>query len=68
MTSELLNINWPILFNGLDINATWSIFHSTMLQLIDKYVPTILISSPGPRPMWMNSATLKAVKQKRKAG
>ena len=44
MTSELLNINWPILFNGLDIDATWSIFHSTMLQLIDKYVPTILIS------------------------
>ena len=67
MTSELLNINWPILFNGLDIDATWSIFHSTMLQLINKYVPTILISSPGPRPMWMNSATLKAVKQKRKA-
>ena len=38
-----------------------------MLQLIDKYVPTILISPPGPRPMWMSSATLKAVKQKRKA-
>ena len=67
MTSELLNINWPILFNGLDIDATWSIFHSTMLQLIDKYVPTILISPSGPRPMWMNSATLKAVKLKRKA-
>ena len=67
ITSELLNINWPILFNGLDIDAIWSIFHSTMLQLIDKHVPTILISLSGPRPMWMNSATLKAVNLKRKA-
>ena len=32
-----------------------------MLQLINKYVPTNLISSLGPKPMWMNSATLKAV-------
>ena len=67
MTSELLNINWTTLFNGLDIDATWSLLHSTMLHLIDKYVPTQFIGSPGPKPMWMNSTTLKAVKQKRKA-
>ena len=67
MTSELLNINWTILSAGLDINATWSLFHSIMLQLIDKYVPTSLIRPVGPRPMWMNSAALKAVKQKRRA-
>ena len=67
MTSELLNINWTTLFNGLDIDTTWPLFHSTMLHLIDKYVPTQLISPSGPKPMWMNSATLKAVKQKRKA-
>ena len=26
ITSELLNINWTILFNGLDIDATWLLF------------------------------------------
>ena len=55
------------MFNGLDIDATWSLFHSIMLQLIDKYVPTSSIKLAGPRPMWMNSAALKFVKQKRKA-
>ena len=67
MTSELLNINWSTLFNGLDIDTTWSLFHSTMLHLIDKYVQTQLINLSGPKPMWMNSTTLKAVKQKHKA-
>ena len=43
MTSELLNINWTTLFKGLDIDAMWSLFHSTMLQLIDDYIPTQLI-------------------------
>ena len=38
-----------------------------MLQLIDKSVPTSLIKPAGPRPMWLNSATLKSVKQKHKA-
>ena len=38
-----------------------------MLHLIDKHVPTQFISPSGPKPMWMNSATLKVVKQKRKA-
>ena len=67
MTSELLNINWTTLFKGLDIEAMSSLFHSTMLQLIDDYIPTQPISSSGPKPMWMNSAASKAVKQKRKA-
>ena len=66
ITSELLNIKWTALFNGLDIDTTWSLFHSTMLHFIDKYIPTQLISPSGPKPMWMNSATMKAVKQKRK--
>ena len=58
MTCELLNImiDWITMFNGLDIDATWSLFHSIMLQLIDKYVPTSSIKLAGPKPMWINSA------------
>ena len=61
LTFELLNINWTTLFEGLDIDATWSLFHSIMLQLIDKYVPIQLISPSGPKPM-------KPIKQKWKPG
>ena len=60
------------MFNGLDSGTTWSLFHSIMLQLIDKqlnYVHTSFIIPTGPRPMWMimSSAVLKSVKQKHKA-
>ena len=37
---QLLNINWEVLFEGLNTEKMWSLLHSKLLYLIDKYVTT----------------------------
>jgi len=66
ITSQLLNTNWEVLFEGLNTDEMWSLFHSKLLFLIDKYIPTQKFQ-PNSRPKWLNSSTLKAIKQKHKA-
>ena len=66
ITSQLLNTNWEVLFEGLNTEEMWSLFHSKLLFLIDKYIPTQTFE-PNSRPKWLNSSTLKAIKQKHKA-
>ena len=44
----------------------WSLLRSKLLFLIDKYVPTQTFE-PNSRTKWLNSSTLKAIKQKHKA-
>jgi len=37
ITSQLLNTNWDVLFEGLNTDEMWSLLHSKLLFLIDKY-------------------------------
>jgi len=66
ITRHLLNINWKVLFEGLNTEEMWSLLHSKLLYLIDEYVP-IQNFEPNSRPKWLNSSTLKAIKPKNKA-
>jgi len=66
LTRELLNTDWEVLFEGLDTENMWQLFHSKLLSLIDKYIP-IQSVEPNSKPMWLNSFALKTIKQKRKA-
>ena len=61
-----MNTNWEVLFEGLNTEKMWLLFHSKLLFLIDKYVPTQTFES-NSKPKWLNSSTLKAIKQKHKA-
>ena len=60
MTRDLLNTNWEVLFEGLNTEKMWLLFHSKLLFLIDKYVPTQTFES-NSKPKWLNSSTLKAI-------
>ena len=66
MTRELLNTDWEVLFEGLDTENIWQLFHSKLLSLIDKYIPIQLVE-PNSKPKWLNSFALKTIKQKYKA-
>ena len=66
MTRELLNTDWEVLFEGLDAENMWHLFHSKLLSLIDKYIPIQLVE-PNSKPKWLNSFALKTIKQKHKA-
>ena len=35
MTRDLLNTNWEVLFEGLNTEKMWLLFHSKLLFLID---------------------------------
>ena len=65
MTRDLLNTDWEVLLEGLNIEKTWLLFHSKLLFRIDKYVPTQMFES-NSKPEWLNPSTLKAIKQKHK--
>jgi len=44
MTEELLDIDWKSLFHSSDVTAMWSVFHSKLLHLINKYVTSLSTS------------------------
>ena len=66
MKHELLNTNWEQIFENLNMQCMWSVFHSKVLLLIDKYIPTRIFKSYS-KPKWLDSSTLKLIKQKHKA-
>ena len=66
MKHELLNTNWEQIFENLNTQCMWSVFHSKVLLLIDKYIPTCIFKS-NSKPKWLDSSTLKLIKQKHKA-
>ena len=66
MTHELLNVDWAHLFEGQDMNSMWLCFHTTILKLIDKYIPIKTFNSKH-KPKWLDCSTLKKIKIKYKA-
>ena len=64
MTNDLLDtdLDWEQLFNGLNTESMWSVFHSRPFNLIDLYVP-VQITSYKPKHKWFNSSVSKAIKQ-----
>ena len=58
MTHKLLNIDWAHLFEGQDMDAMWLCFHTKLLNLIDKDIPTESFNSK-PKPKWLDLFTLK---------
>ena len=57
ITRQLLNINWEVLFEGLNTEEMWSLFHSKLLFLIHKYFPTQKFER-NSRHKWLNSSLL----------
>ena len=66
MKHELLSTDWEQVFGSLDMQTIWSIFHSKMLLLIDKYIPSCIFRS-NVKTKWLNLSTLKLIKRKHKA-
>ena len=60
MTHKLLNIDWAHLFEGQDMDAMWLCFHTKLLNLIDKDIPTDSFNSK-PKPKWLDLFTLKKI-------
>ena len=69
MAEDISNKDWYALFKDLDTVELWGIFHSELLCLIDKYVPTNNFSSAKghSHPAWLNREVSKAIKAKHKA-
>ena len=44
----------------------WSVFHTKILSLINKYIPTCIFK-PNSKPKWLDSSTLRLIKKKHKA-
>jgi hypothetical protein len=54
-------VEWENNFVGLDVDEMWAFFKTTLLELIDKYVPKSKAKRQR-RCMWMNWKTRKAIK------
>ena len=45
INEELLDEDWTVLFQDLSISAMWELFHSELLYLMDKCIPSVNFSS-----------------------
>ena len=64
MNDELLNEEWKVLFQDLNISAVWEVFHSKLLYLMNKCIPSVNFSSAKVRsyPLWLNKELLRVIK------
>ena len=69
INKDLFNEDWMVLFQDLNVSAMWEIFHSKLLYLMNKYIPSINFSSTKVRshPLWLNKEILRDIKLKHKA-
>ena len=69
INEKLLDEDWTVLFQDLSISAMWEVFHSKLLYLMDKCIPSVNFSSAKARsyPLWLNKEVLRVVKSKHKA-
>ena len=69
INEDLFNEDWMVLFQDLNVSAMWEIFHSKLLYLMNKYIPSINFSSTKVRshPLWLNKEILRVIKLKHKA-
>ena len=51
INEELLHEHWTVLFQDLSISGMWEVFHSKLLYLMDKYIPSVNISSAKQGPI-----------------
>ena len=65
MNDELLNEDWTVLFQDLNISAMWVVLHSKLLYLMDKCIPSVNFSSAKVRSY--NKEILRVIKIKHKA-
>ena len=61
MTRELLNTDWEVLFEGLDTENMWQLFHFKLLSLKNIPIQTV---EPNSKLKWLNSFALKTIKHK----
>ncbi len=63
---QALNINWEELLRGKPVGECWAIFAKKLTEVRNRFVPCKTGSSRSRKPIWMDNATLKKVKTKRK--
>ena len=55
------------MFNVLAVKEMWNCFHSIYSKLLDKYIPSVVVSANKVLPLWMNKFIKAKIKLKRKA-
>jgi len=51
---DLISLDWNDMFNGLVVKEMWNFFHSIYNKLLDKYIPSVVVSANKVLPLWMN--------------
>ena len=65
--SDLMNLDWDSMFNGLSVEDMWNCFHSIYCKLSDKYTPSVVCSTVRNSPQWMTKFVKDKIKLKHNA-